>query len=195
MEKIKLGFALCGSYCTYDKAFSALIRLTDNFDVRPIMSENAAKTDSRFGKALDHKARLREITGKPVIESITDAEPVGPQNLFDALLIAPCTGNTLAKLARGITDSSVTMAAKAQLRNEKPLIIAVSTNDGLSGSFKNIASLYVRKNIYFVPFFQDDPIKKPASLIADFNKLEESVYEALSGRQLQPLLLLGTMSD
>ena len=152
------------------------------------MSETAASTDTRFGTAREHIRRLAELTGRPVVTTIAAAEPLGPKEPMDALIIAPCTGNTLAKLARGITDSAVTMAAKAHLRNGRPLVIAFSTNDGLSGSAENIARLLSRKNVYFVPFRQDDPVKKPNSLQADFSLLAETAEAALRGIQLQPLL-------
>ena len=188
MEKLRLGLALCGSYCTYEKLFAALPALAQEFELVPIMSDTAAETDTRFGTAAQHIRRLMEITGKHVITTVAEAEPLGPKLPLDALLIAPCTGNTLAKLANGVTDSSVTMAAKAHLRNGRPLVIAFSTNDGLSGSAENIGRLLNRKNIYFVPFGQDDPAKKPRSLQADFRLLAETVEAALRGEQLQPIL-------
>lgn len=188
MEKLRLGLALCGSYCTYEKLFAALPALAQEYELVPIMSDTAAETDTRFGTAAQHIRRLMEITGKHVITTVAEAEPLGPKLPMDALLIAPCTGNTLAKLANGVTDSSVTMAAKAHLRNGRPLVIAFSTNDGLSGSAENIGRLLNRKNVYFVPFGQDDPAKKPRSLQADFRLLAETVEAALRGEQLQPIL-------
>ena len=188
MEKLRLGLALCGSYCTYEKLFAALPALAQEYELVPIMSDTAAETDTRFGTAAQHIRRLMEVTGKHVITTVVEAEPLGPKLPMDALLIAPCTGNTLAKLANGVTDSSVTMAAKAHLRNGRPLVIAFSTNDGLSGSAENIGRLLNRKNIYFVPFGQDDPAKKPRSLQADFRLLAETVEAALRGEQLQPIL-------
>ena len=152
------------------------------------MSDTAAETDTRFGPAAQHIRRLMELTGKHVITTVAEAEPLGPSFPLDALLIAPCTGNTLAKLSLGLTDSSVTMAAKAHLRNGRPLVLAFSTNDGLSGSAENIGRLLNRKNVYFVPFGQDDPTRKPRSLQADFALLEETVEAALRGEQLQPIL-------
>jgi len=186
--KKRLGLALCGSYCTYEKLFEAAKALAEEYELVPIMSDTAAETDSRFGTAAEHIKKLMLLTGKKVISSIAEAEPLGPSQPMDALLIAPCTGNTLAKLANGITDSAVTMAAKAHLRNGRPLVIAFSTNDGLSGSAENIGCLLNRKNIYFVPFGQDDPVKKPRSLQADFSLLGETVKAALAGQQLQPIL-------
>jgi len=187
-ERLKLGLALCGSYCTYAEVMETAERLSGAYDLYPVMSESAARTDTRFGKAEDFIARLEEISGRGVIKTIAEAEPLGPQAKVDALLIMPCTGNTMAKLANGITDSAVTMAAKAVMRNGKPVIIALATNDGLTGSAQNIGKLLARKNIYFVPFAQDDPLKKPSSLIADFSKAGETVSAALCGRQLQPVL-------
>ena len=188
MEKKRLGVALCGSYCTYEKLFAALPALAENYELVPILSDTAAETDSRFGTAAEHIRRLMELSGRRVITTVAEAEPLGPKEPLDALLIAPCTGNTLAKLAHGITDSAVTMAAKAHLRNGRPVVIAFSTNDGLSGSAENIGRLLNRKHYYFVPFRQDDPAGKPCSLQADFSKLGETVEAALEGCQLQPVL-------
>ena len=185
----RLGLAMCGSYCCYEKLFPVIAQLAERYELVPIMSENAATTDTRFGEAYKFKARLFDITGRIPVESIAEAEPLGPASPMDALLIAPCTGNTMAKLAHGITDTSVTMAAKAHLRNGRPLIIAFSTNDGLSGSLANIAALYNRKNVYLVPFRQDDHVKKPNSLASDFTLIEKTVEAALSGTQLQPVLV------
>ena len=187
-NKKRLGLALCGSYCTYEKLFQAAEKLAETYDLIPIMSENAAETDTRFGTATEHIKRLMLLSGHKVVTTIAEAEPLGPAQPMDALLIAPCTGNTLAKLSHGITDTAVTMAAKAHLRNGRPVIIARSTNDGLSGAAENIARLLNRKHFYFVPFRQDDPAKKPRSLQADFSLLEETVRAALQGRQLQPIL-------
>ena len=188
MEKKRLGLALCGSYCTYEKLFENASALTADYALYPIMSDTAAETDTRFGTAAEHIRRLMDLTGRKVITTIAEAEPLGPAVGLDALLIAPCTGNTLSKLAHGITDSAVTMAAKAHLRNGRPLVVAFSTNDALSGSAESIARLLNRKNVYFVPFGQDDPLRKPCSLQADFSLLGETVAAALEGRQLQPLL-------
>lgn len=188
MEKKRIGLALCGSYCTYETLLHAAEDLAARYELVPILSDTAAETDSRFGTAAAHIRALRELTGRDVITTIPEAEPLGPAEPLDALLIAPCTGNTLARLAHGITDSSVTMAAKAHLRNGRPVVIALSTNDGLSASAENIGRLLNRKHYYFVPFGQDDPVKKPNSLQADFSLLAESVEAAMEGRQLQPLL-------
>lgn len=186
--KKRLGLAVCGSYCTFDKLFAAAEGLSERYELIPVMSETAAETDTRFGAASAHLRCLRDICGRDVITTIAEAEPLGPSFPLDALVIAPCTGNTLAKLAHGVTDSAVTMAAKAHLRNGRPVVLALSTNDGLSGSAENIGRLLNRKNVYFVPFGQDDAEKKPCSLQADFALIGESVEAALNARQLQPIL-------
>ncbi len=188
MEKKRIGLALCGSYCSYDKLFAAAQPLAERYELIPILSDTAAETDSRFGTAAEHIRRLMALTGRKVITTIPEAEPLGPAEPLDALLIAPCTGSTLARLAHGLSDSCVAMAAKAHLRNGRPVVIALSTNDGLSGSAENIARLLNRKHFYFVPFGQDDAEKKPCSLQADFSRLGETLEAALEGRQLQPLL-------
>ncbi len=188
MNELKLGFAMTGSFCTFEKAFEALRALTREYgDITPIMSENAFKTDTRFGKAADHVRTLEELCGKNVIKTVAEAEPIG-SGLFDVLIIAPCTGNTMAKLANGVTDTSVTMAAKAHLRNLRPVLIAPSTNDGLSGSAANIGMLLNRKNVFFVPFYQDDCIKKPRSIASRLDLLPAAVRAAAKGRSLQPIL-------
>jgi len=187
-DKKRIGLAMCGSYCTYAQVFSQLEKLKEKYDIVPIMSDTAAETDSRFGKASEHIKKLMALTGRSVITSIAEAEPLGPTLPLDALIIAPCTGNSLAKLSLGVTDSSVTMAAKAHLRNGRPLVIAFSTNDGLSGTAENIGRLLNRKNVYFVPFRQDDAANKPRSLQADFSLMENTIDAALEGRQLQPIL-------
>ena len=188
MDKKRLGLALCGPYCTYETLFQAIEPLRARYELIPILSDTAAETDSRFGTAAEHIRRLMELTGRKVITTIPEAEPLGPAEPLDALLIAPCTGNTLARLAQGLTDSSVTMAAKAHLRNGRPVVLAISTNDALSGSAENLGRLLNRKHYYFVPFGQDDPRGKPCSLKADFSLLAETVEAALRGEQLQPLL-------
>lgn len=188
-EKLRVGLAMCGSFCTFDKVLTIAESWGDRYDLTGILSETAAGTDTRFGKAADYIARMEALTGKPVMTTITDAEQVGPEKLFDVLVIAPCTGNTLAKMAHGITDTAVTMAAKAHLRNGRPVCVAFTTNDGLSVTLQNVGVLLTRKNIYFVPFLQDDPIGKPNSLAADFTKLEQSFQSAAAYRQLQPLLV------
>ena len=188
MEKLRAGVALCGSYCTFKSAVETFERLCGIYDVTPIMSERSAATDSRFGKAADFRARLEAASGKEIVDSIVKAEPIGPKRLLDVLIIMPCTGNTIAKLANGVTDSAVTMAAKAHLRNDRPVVLAVSTNDALAANAENIGKLLARKNIYFVPFYQDDPLGKPTSLAADLTQIEDTVAAALEGKQLQPVL-------
>lgn len=188
-ENLTVGFAVTGSFCTLKKTVAHIRDLTENSaDVIPIMSEITYNTDTRFGKAEDFISEIKSITGNEIITSIKGAEPIGPKNILDALIIAPCTGNTLSKIALGMTDSCVAMAAKANLRNENPLVIAVSTNDGLGASAQNIAHLMNAKNVYFVPFGQDDAVKKPNSLVADMSKIADTLDFALSGRQIQPIL-------
>ena len=186
---INLGFAVCGSFCTHKKVITVLKELADQFNITPILSEIVYNTDTRFGKASDFIAEVENICSCKCIHSIKGAEPIGPKALFDVMIIAPCTGNTLGKLTNGITDSSVTMAAKAHLRNERPLLIAPSTNDALGGSAKNIGILMNCKNIYFVPFKQDLPQEKHNSCISDFSLIPKAIEEALQGNQLQPILL------
>lgn len=185
----RLGIALTGSHCTFDKALDAVARLRRKYDLVPILSHAAAQTDTYFGAAADFRARLEAICGRKAVDSITGAEPLGTREALDALLVAPCTGNTLGKLSNGVTDTPVTMACKAHLRNGRPLILAISTNDGLSGSAGSIAALLQRKNVYFVPFHQDAPYTKPFSLQAEFDLLEETLAAAREGRQLQPVLM------
>jgi dipicolinate synthase subunit B len=190
LEDKTIGFAVCGSFCTHAKAMEALEQVKARFQrVVPIVSETAADTDTRFGTAHDLMREMERICDHRVIRTVKGAEPIGPQKLLDLLIIAPCTGNTLGKLAAGVTDTSVTMAAKAHLRNCRPLLIAPSTNDGLSASAASIGALLPRKYIYFVPFGQDDFEKKPTSLVADFSQVADAASAALEGRQLQPLLL------
>ena len=187
-----VGFALCGSFCTHARAVEALEQVKARFArVVPIVSETVAATDTRFGAAHDLMREVERICDHRVIATVKGAEPIGPQKLLDLLIICPCTGNTLGKLAAGVTDSSVTMAAKAHLRNGRPLVLAPSTNDGLSASAGSIGVLLNRKYIYFVPFGQDDPEKKPTSLVADFSLVADAAQAALEGRQLQPILLRG----
>ncbi|NCC69018.1 MAG: dipicolinate synthase subunit B [Clostridia bacterium] len=184
-----MGLAICGSYCTFDKIMPIAEDLSEKYDLTALMSENAAETDTRFGCAETVKERLSEMSGKEIICTIPGAEPVGPKKLFDVIAVAPCTGNTLAKLACGIADSAVTMACKAHLRNGRPIVIAISTNDALGANAKNIGELLNRKNIYFVPFCQDNPQGKPASMIADLSLLADTIEAALEGRQIQPVIL------
>ena len=191
MEKETVGFALCGSFCTFKKVIPQMKKLVDEgYRVIPIMSHIAYSTDTRFGKAKDFNDEIEEICGEEIIHNITGAEPIGPKELLDALVIAPCTGNTLGKLANGISDTSVTLATKAHLRNCRPVIIAVSTNDALGSSAKNIGLLMNSKNIYFVPMEQDDSINKPNSIVADFKYIPDTVKEVLATKvQPQPVLL------
>lgn len=184
-----VGFAMTGSFCTFARVIKEAEKLAaTDANIIPIMSEAAFLTDTRFGEAKDFAARLQMICGNPIIKSVKEAEPIGPKSYLDLLIIAPCTGNSLAKLANGIADSSVTMAAKAHLRGGKPVLIAVSTNDGLGNAAKNIGFLLNSKNIYLVPFGQDDCEKKPNSLVADMTKIIPAAEFALEGKQLQPIL-------
>ena len=185
-----MGFAVCGSFCTHAAVLSELKRLTELYEtVIPIASENAAFTDTRFGTSDDLMEQLEDLTGNDVLCDIPSVEPIGPQKLLDVLVIAPATGNTIAKLAAGITDTTVTMAAKAHLRNGGPVVLAIASNDGLSAGAKNIGELLARRNYYFVPFGQDNAETKPCSLVADFSRLPETIDAALRGEQLQPVLL------
>ena len=185
-----VGFAICGSFCTFKAVFDEVKRLKDaGYDIIPIMSDNSYTLDTRFGDAVHWRRQFTEITGNRIIHTIPQAEPIGPQKLLDALIIAPCTGNTLAKLTWGVTDTSVTLAAKAHLRNGRPLIIAPSTNDALSNAGKNIGALLNYKNIYFVPFGEDDAMKKPTSMVADFTQIQPTLELALKGKQIQPIIL------
>ena len=186
---MNIGFAMCGSFCTYQQVFPVMELLTRDYQVTPIFSNAAYTVDSRFGTAKEHILTAAEICGKPPLHSIYEVEPIGPKKLFDALVIAPCTGNTLAKLAHSIADGPVTMAAKSHLRNGRPILIAVSTNDGLAGAAENIGKLLARKHYFFVPFGQDDAFGKPTSIVADFSRIPQTLELALEGKQLQPLLL------
>lgn len=186
---MNIGFALCGSFCTYAQIFPIMEQLTKHHSVIPIFSHSAHTIDSRFGTAQSHIQKATEICGRAPLHTIAEVEPFGPKKLLDALVIAPCTGNTLAKLAHSIADGPVTMAAKSHLRNGRPVLIAVSTNDALAGAAENIGKLLGRKNYYFVPFGQDDAVKKPTSMVADFTKIPPALDAALEGRQIQPILL------
>ncbi len=185
----RLGLAVAGSHCTFSRALEAFRPLKRDYTLVPILSGAAAGTDTRFFAASAFRAELEAFCGREAVDTIVKAEPLGTAQRLDALLVAPCTGNTLAKLARGVTDTAVTMACKAHLRNGAPLILAISTNDGLSGSAESIAALLQRKNVYFVPFRQDAPHQKPFSLQSDFDLLGETIKAAMEGRQLQPVLL------
>jgi len=190
LEGKTIGVALTGSHCTIPEVLPQIEALIERgASVVPILSYSVAHTDTRFGRAQDIRQKLADMTGAEVIDTISKAEPIGPKRLLDCLVIAPCTGNTLSKLALGITDTPVLMAAKAQLRNGRPLVIGIATNDGLSGSARNIAALLARKNVYFIPYGQDDPKNKPTSLVARMSDTERTVEEALAGKQVQPLLV------
>ena len=188
-EPVKLGFAVTGSFCTFAPMLKSMEACREQgFDIFPILSPAAAQTDTRFGKAADFLAKIQEISGRPPILDIVGAEPIGPKGMLDILLVAPCTGNTLSKLAAAQTDNAVTMAVKSHLRGRKSVVLAISTNDALSGSAVNIGALLNRRYYYFVPFRQDDPVKKPTSLVADFSLIPQTLRAALDGVQLQPLL-------
>lgn len=190
LEGIKIGLAVTGSFCTFDKIEKEVKALVDRgADVYPIFSANVQTTDSRFGNTGEYIDRISSMTGHSPILSLESAEPIGPKGWLDILLIAPCTGNTLAKLANGITDTPVLMAAKAHLRNSRPLVISISTNDALGINFKNVGELFNIKNIYFVPFGQDDPVKKPNSMIAHTDRIADTLELALDGKQIQPVIL------
>ena len=182
-----IGFACCGSFCTIRSALHELELLCQTNEVQGIVSEAVFETDTRFAPAEKVLCEIKRLTGREVIHSIVDAEPLGPKIPLDALIICPCTGNTLSKMANGITDSGVTMAAKAHLRSDRPLVIALASNDALSANLKNIGEMLNRKNVYFVPMKQDDPICKPHSLVADFSQLSSTLEAALIGKQLQPI--------
>jgi len=188
MEKTKIGFAMCGSFCMFEAVFKELEGLALRYDVTPIMSETAYSTNTRFGKAEEHRQRAETICGKGILHSIPQVEPIGPKKLFDLIVVAPCTGNTLAKLATGISDSAVSLAVKAHLRNRRPVLIAVSSNDALAANAKNIGILMNTRNMFFVPFRQDDAIKKTASAVADMSLIGVCAEMALQGMQMQPLL-------
>jgi dipicolinate synthase subunit B len=187
---MKIGFAFCGSFCTFAPAIEQLKHLADiGHELVPIMSFNASSIDTRFGTAADHISKIEAICGRSIIKTIEAAEPLGPKEKLDMLIICPCTGNTLAKLALGVTDTPVTMAAKAHLRCDRPLLIALATNDGLSANLSNLNVMQKRKSVYFVPLTQDDPEHKPHSIVCSFDKLTDSLYAALRGEQLRPLFL------
>ena len=186
---MEIGFAMCGSFCTYADVFPVMEQIAGVHHVTPIFSFASATIDSRFGTATEHLNRARAICGRSPLQTIEGVEPIGPKKLLDALIIAPCTGNTLAKLAHSIADTPVTMAAKSHLRNGRPVIIAISTNDALAGAAENIGKLLARRHYYFVPFRQDDAFKKPTSIVADFSQIPQTLEAALESRQLQPILL------
>ena len=184
-----IGFAMCGSYCTHKRSVEQLEGLVAMDEIQPIMSENVYSVDTYFGTAEALRERVKALCGREIIHTVVEAEPLGPKTPLDALVICPCTGNTLAKIALGITDTSVTMAAKAHLRSDRPLVIALASNDALSANLKNIGTLLSRKNVYFVPMTQDDPVKKPHSLVADFSKLIPTYEAAMRGKQYQKIFI------
>ncbi len=191
MENIHLGYALCGSFCTLKESLKALKELKNQgYEITPIMSDIVYSTDTRFGKAEDFKGEIEKICEKPIIHTITGAEPIGPKNLLDIMVVSPCTGNTLAKIALGVTDTPVTMAVKAHLRNNKPVVLSIATNDALGATAKNLGLLHNTKNIYFTPYTQDDPLSKNNSLVCDFAKIPETVKSALKNTQIQPVFKL-----
>ena len=192
LNDLRIGYALTGSFCTLEDALKEMQALQEaGAIITPIVSFAVASTDTRFGTAKYFHARIVEITGREPIATIEDAEPIGPKKLLDVIVISPCTGNTLAKLANAVTDTPVTMATKGHLRNKRPVVIAISTNDGLSANAKNLGLLLNTRNIYFVPFGQDNPVHKSNSLIADYTKLLPTIEQAALGEQLQPILLRG----
>ena len=186
---MKLAYAICGSFCTHSRALTQMKKLCEEHEVYPILSEISAVTDTRFGTADELKKTVEELSGHAPILTVKEAEEVITRGGFDAVILCPCTGNTLAKIANGITDTVVTMCAKAQLRNRRPVIIAIATNDGLGANLFNIAMVLEKKNVYFVPFGQDDASGKPTSLICDFKRLPDTLEAAVQGRQIQPVLL------
>jgi dipicolinate synthase subunit B len=190
LDGVKLGFALTGSFCTFAKVIPEIKKIVaEGAEVYPIISDSVDKFDTRFGCADDLKANLRNMTGKEIISTIVGAEPIGPKAMLDIIIVAPCTGNTLSKLANAVTDTTVTMACKAHMRNGRPVVLAISTNDGLAANAKNIGMLLNTKNYYLVPFGQDDPVKKANSLVAKTELIIPTVLEALKGKQIQPLLV------
>ena len=196
MKKTSIGFAMTGSFCTFErvlKKMEALVRR--GYEVLPVLSFNAGTLDTRFMTAEHLRARIVEITGNEPIDTLAGAEPIGPKKMTDVFLIAPATGNSLAKLAAGIYDTPVLLGAKSHLRNDRPLVLAVSTNDGLGAAAQNIGRLLNVRNIYFVPFGQDDPVKKPRSLVADFSQIPRTIAAALSGVQMQPMLSYGAEGE
>ncbi len=188
MDSLRIGIAMTGSFCTLSKVLESLRPLRERYELFPIMSPIVYETTTRFGTADHFKARLQELCGREIWHTIPQVEPIGPKNLLDALIVAPCTANTLAKLALGVADTAVTMAVKSTLRNDKPILIALSTNDALSGAAKNIGALQNARNYYFVPYGQDDPLSKNRSCIAKMERIPEALAAALEGRQLQPIL-------
>lgn len=189
MTDMNIGFGICGSFCTFSQILPVIERMAAHNNVIPVMSDATYETDTRFYQAEDFRADIERACENTIIHTIVDAEPIGPRKMFDAMVIAPCTGNTLAKLAAGITDTAVLMAAKAHLRNNRPLVLAISTNDALGNSAQNIGALLNRRNIYFVPFSQDDFEKKPRSMVARMGLIEKTIELALKNEQIQPIIM------
>lgn len=188
-KKLNIGFAICGSFCTHKTILECILNLVDKgYNVIPIVSECVATTDTRFGTAKDFLSRLTAITKNKVVDNIVDAEPLGPSNAIDILVIAPMTGNTLAKIANGVNDTAVTMTCKAHIRNDKPVVVGISTNDAMGLNYKNLGLLMASKNFYFVPFMQDNYKSKPKSLVANWDKIEETILKAMIGQQTQPVI-------
>ena len=185
-----IGYGFCGSFCTLSRGFLGMERLlSEGRTVLPLMSDAVYSTDTRFGRAADFRDRVEKATGQRIVHTVVDAEPLGPARPLELLILAPCTGNTLAKIALGITDTAITMAAKAHLRRDRPLLIALASNDSLSANLANVARLITRKGVYFVPMAQDDPEHKPHSLVADFSMIPDCASAALAGKQIRPLFL------
>ena len=190
MDKLKIGYALTGSFCTFEKSFETLKRLAClGHELTPIASFNSYNLSTRFGSAWENRQKLRDICGREIIHTIEDAEPIGPKRMFDIIVVAPCTSNTLAKLATGVNDTPVTMAVKSHIRNMRPVLIAISTNDALAAAAKNIGTLQNYRNYYFLPYRQDDIAKKPMSMVADFDLMEQAIEHAMRGEQIQPIVL------
>lgn len=189
LENKNIGFALTGSFCTFEKTINEMEKLSKKCNIIPIMSFNSYFLDTKFGKALDIRKRIEDICNKPIINTIQKAEPIGPKRMLDALVIAPCSGNTIAKLANDIIDTPATMACKSALRNETPIIIGISTNNALSGAAENIGKLLNRRNYFFIPFKHDNPITKPRSMVFDITYLEKTIEEALDYKQISPIIL------
>ena len=186
---MNIGFGLCGSFCTFDQVFPIMRELSKKHTITPIISDSVSTIDSRFGSSAEHFQTIQEICHTEPFSNIAQVEPFGPKKLLDILILAPCTGNTLAKLAHSIADTPITMAAKSHLRNARPILIAISTNDALAGAAENIGKLLARKHYYFVPFRQDDPYNKPTSIVANFQLIPQALEAAMEGRQIQPILL------
>lgn len=184
-----IGYAFCGSFCTFRRSIDVMKKLAQSYDIQPIMSFNASTTDTRFGLSADFIKEIEDITSHKIITSIADAEPLGPSKPLESIIVSPCTGNTLAKLAQGITDTPVTMAVKAHMRQSKPVLIALATNDAMSANLKNIAAMLEKKNVFFVPMKQDDVLKKPHSLVCEFEMIPECLTDALQGKQKRPLFV------